>query len=110
MSAGERQPPVRPAPKRRTVFSIVTVALGVIAIVLLVWRISKAWRIEYGGAPRGPQGIPTGGSFGPPGGPAASGGPAVSGGAGAPGALNTGASPTASASATGAPSATASSP
>lgn len=104
MSAGERQPPVRPAPKGRTAFSIVTVALGVIAIVLLVWRISKAWRIEYGGAPRGPQGIPTGGSFGPPG------GPAVSGGAGAPGALNTGASPTASASATGAPSATASSP
>lgn len=98
MSADERQPPVRPAPKRRTVFSIVTVALGVIAIVLLVWRISKAWRIEYGGAPRGPQGIPTGGSFGPPGGPAA------------PGALNTGASPTASASATAAPSATAGSP
>jgi hypothetical protein len=53
---------------RAKVFAIVTVAAGVIAIVLIVWRITKAWRIEYGGEPREPPGIPSGGSFGPPGG------------------------------------------
>jgi len=70
----DRKSHVRSASRRQTIFSIVTIALGVIAIALIVWRISKAWRIEYGGAPREPPGIPTGGSFGPPGGAAAPGG------------------------------------
>lgn len=65
------QQPKSPAGKKQSLFSALTIALGVIAVVLIAWRISKAWRIEYGGAPRGPTEIPTGGSFGPPGGAAA---------------------------------------
>lgn len=56
--------PGKPGP-----FAIVTLLLGVIAMSLIIWRISKAWRIEYGGGPREPRPIPTTGAFGPPGGP-----------------------------------------
>ena len=54
--------------KKPTVFSIVTLLLGVIAIALLAWRISRAWNLQYGDGPREPPPpIPTGGSYGPPG-------------------------------------------
>lgn len=53
--------------KKPSFFAIVTVLLGVIAISLIVWRISKAWRLVYGDGPREVIPIPTGGSYGPPG-------------------------------------------
>lgn len=54
--------------KKPSAFSIVTLVLGVIAIALIAWRISKAWNLQYGDGPREPPPpIPTGGSYGPPG-------------------------------------------
>ena len=53
--------------KKPSFFAIVTVLLGVIAISLIVWRISKAWRLVYGDGPREVIPIPTGGSYGAPG-------------------------------------------
>ncbi|MFO0591712.1 MAG: hypothetical protein U0441_29465 [Polyangiaceae bacterium] len=57
------------APKMKlSAFSIVTLVLGVVAIALIAWRISKAWNLQYGDGPREPPPpIPTGGSYGPPG-------------------------------------------
>jgi hypothetical protein len=54
------------AGKRPSPFAIATMIAGAIAMSLIVWRISKAWRIEYGGGPREARPIPTGGSFGSP--------------------------------------------
>jgi hypothetical protein len=65
-----KKPMTEAKKKGPSLFAVITLIAGVIAIGLLLWRISKAWRIEYGGAPREPPGIPTGGSFGPPGGTA----------------------------------------
>ncbi|MBK8252070.1 MAG: hypothetical protein IPK82_05315 [Polyangiaceae bacterium] len=53
--------------KKPGVFAIVTLLLGLVAMSLIVWRIGKAWRIEYGNGPRGPRPIPTTGAFGAPG-------------------------------------------
>ncbi|MEZ4309363.1 MAG: hypothetical protein R3F14_15100 [Polyangiaceae bacterium] len=55
------------APPRRSLFAIVTLVAAAIAMSLIVWRITKAWRIEYGGGPREPRPIPTTGAFGAPG-------------------------------------------
>ncbi len=52
---------------RPGVFAIVTLLAAIVAMSLLVWRITKAWRVEYGGGPRDPRPIPTTGSFGAPG-------------------------------------------
>lgn len=53
--------------KRPSAFTIATMIVGAIAMSLIVWRISKAWRIEYGGGPREPRPIPTTGAWGAPG-------------------------------------------
>lgn len=68
--SGRQRKKTAPEPERKgpSLFTVVTVIAGVIAVALILWRISKAWRIEYGGGPREPQAIPTGGAWGPPGG------------------------------------------
>lgn len=65
--SGERTKAERARQARARLFTIVTVIAGVIAMSLLVWRIARAWRIEYGGGPRDPRPIPTTGAFGAPG-------------------------------------------
>lgn len=57
------------ARRRPSLFMIATMIAGAIAMSLIVWRISRAWRIEYGGGAPGAKGIPTTGSFGAPGAP-----------------------------------------
>lgn len=61
----ERQAP--PRGRRTSLFTVVTMAAGLIAMLLIGWRISKAWRIEYGSGPRDARPIPTTGAWGPPG-------------------------------------------
>lgn len=65
--SGERTKGAKAPRGRPGLFTIVTVIAGVIAMSLIVWRIQKAWRIEYGSGPRGPRPIPTTGAFGAPG-------------------------------------------
>lgn len=48
-------PPETPAQKLRArIFAAVTIVVGAVIIVMLVMRIARAWKIEYGGGPRGP--------------------------------------------------------
>lgn len=60
----------RPGGRRPSLFTVVTMVAGLLAMLLIGWRISKAWRIEYGGGPRDARPVPTTGSFGAPGAPA----------------------------------------
>lgn len=69
---GASAPATTTPPRRTSVFAIVTLIAAVIAMSILVWRIGRAWRIEYGGEPRPQRPVPTSGSFGPPGGVTAS--------------------------------------
>ena len=66
-STGAGAPRPAAPPARPTLFAILTLLAGGVAMSLLVWRIGKAWRIEYGSGPRDPRPIPTTGSFGAPG-------------------------------------------
>lgn len=65
--AGEavsKGPPARGP--RRSLFVTITFVLGAVAMSLIVWRISRAWRLEYGSGAPPSRPIPTTGSFGAP--------------------------------------------
>lgn len=68
--SGRQRKKTPPEPERKgpSLFTVVTVIAGILAVALILWRISKAWRIEYGGGPRERPAVPAGGAFGPPGG------------------------------------------